>query len=331
MIRHLLLGLWLTGTTAQAAEYREVHLTDGRVIKAEIKGFTPDAITLGLKQGTMIFKPQLLERMEPLTEAEFHAQTPWRVAILNFTASSREQEPNARTAHMLASRALSEIPGVVSGTPADIPGDIRQSDRLALSACRTDLLCAVRKGEAAGVDVVMMGQIREANGHKELRLGALWVNAPAARKRVSIKLTGSPVDQRQEIYSSQHALLSIEPPSDTLAAAPVPAPVAAPTPQPVKPVVRRPPEPRKPMSDATLRAMAWAPIPGLPHLARGDNTAFAQSLAIAGVGTAAGIGMAGKAAYTKPQFIAASVLSTYTFTAMANHLFWPRKAQPPPK
>ena len=53
-----------------------------------------------------------------------------------------------------------------------------------------------------------------------------------------------------------------------------------------------------------------------------------RSLAVTGIGAVIGVGVAGQATYTKPQFIAASVLSTYTITAIANQIFWP---QPPPK
>jgi hypothetical protein len=344
MIRSCLLWIGLTVSTAHAAEYRMVHLTNGRVVPAEVKGFTPDAVTLGIPQGTMVFSPELLDKMDPLTEAEYRAQAPWRVAILEFTASTPALESEARTAHMLASRALASIPGVVSGTPADIPGDMRDADRRSLAACRTDLLCAVREGEAAGIDVVMMGQVRETSGKKELRLGALWVKYPAARKRRSIALTGALIDHRSDIYKSQHQLLFLEPGEGSLAQVPAVL-AAAPTPKPVTPQIKpvtprikpdptpKPKKPRTPTSQATLRGMAWAPVPGLPHIVRGDNGAFAKSFAVAGVGTAVGIGMAGKATYTKSQFVIASVLSTYTFTTLANHLFWPDKpkTQPPPK
>jgi hypothetical protein len=39
--------------------------------------------------------------------------------------------------------------------------------------------------------------------------------------------------------------------------------------------------------------------------------------------------MAGRATTTKGQFIATSLLSTYTFTALANQLFWPAETPAP--
>lgn len=336
MIRQALTLILLGVGTAHAAEYREIYLTDGRVLKAEIKGFTPDAVTLGIPQGTMVFKPDLLDKMEPLTQPDYQKQPNWRVAILNFTASEQQDVPQARTAHMLALRAISEVPRVTSGTPSDIPGDIHASVRLALSACRTDLLCAVKQGEAAGIDVVIIGEIRRSGETRELRMTSLWVNAPAARKRASVKLTGTAVDHRAEIYASQHDLLWLEPPKGAETSLPTPTPVASKTPTPVpvskptvQPTVRRqPPKPSTPMSEATLRKLAWAPVPGLPQLIRKDAPAFGKSLAVTGIGAVIGVGVAGQATYTKPQFIAASVLSTYTITAIANQIFWP---QPPPK
>jgi hypothetical protein len=322
MIRRCLLWLGLAVPTAQAAEYRAVHLTDGRTIKAEILGFTETAVTLGIPQGTMVFSPDLLDRMDPLSVAEYRAQPSWRIAILSFSASSPARQADARTAQMLAARALGAIPGVISGSPTDIPGDIRDAQRQALAGCRTDLLCAMREGEAAGIDVVMMGEIRESTGGAELRISALWVKHPEARRRLSITLKGSPVDHRSEIYDSQHKLLLLAAPTTSLAAAPLQETGHA------APVVRAPVK-REPLSEATLRGMAWAPIPGLPHLVRGDHSAFAKSLAVAGVGAAVGIGMAGRATTTKGQFIATSLLSTYTFTALANQLFWPSETPSP--
>jgi len=322
MIRWCLLWLALTAPEAQAVEYRSVHLTDGRTIKAEVLGFTETAVTLGIPQGTMVFGPELLDRMDPLTEAEYRAQPSWRVATLSFTASTPAGQTDAHTAQMLAARALGAIPGVISGSPIDIPGDIRDAQRQALAGCRTDLLCAMREGEAAGIDVVMMGEIRESTGGKELRLSALWVKHPEARKRLSITMKGSPVDHRAEIYSSQHKLLMLAAPTASLATAP------AQETAPAAPVIR-PPVERKPLSEATLRGMAWSPIPGLPHLARGDHSAFAKSLAVAGVGAALGVGMAGRTTTSKVQFIATSLLSTYTFTALANQLFWPAETPAP--
>ncbi len=336
----ILLWLGLIGGTASAAEYRKVHLNNGREILAEVKEFTPKGIKLGIPQGTMVFPPEDLKTMEPLTEADYRSQRAWRVVILNFTASDPSLASEAKTAHMLARRALNSIPGVVSGTPADIPVTIREAERKSLAACRTDLLCAIREGDAAGVDVVLLGQLRESDGKKELRLGALWVKNPTARKRLSLTISKSVIDHREEVYSSQRRLLSLQPSPVSLARTPAPVkPAQAPVPVPV---VRKPPAPRPtptprpprtPPSAAKVRALAWAPVPGLPHLIQGDHGGFARTLGVASVGATLGIGMAGHATYTRGQFIAVSVLSTYAMTTLANHLFWPEslQAQPPPR
>ncbi len=327
MIRSLLLWTGLGLCAAHAAEHREVHMNNGRVILAEVKSFTPEGVVLALPQGTMRFPAGELQSMESLTEEEYRAQQPWKVVILEYTASDRSLEADAKTAHMLARRALSAIPSVISGTPADIPTGIREADRRSLAACRTDLLCAIREGEAAGVDVVMLGQVRESGGKKELRLGALWVKHPVARKRLTIALTQPTVQHRAEIYASQHRLLQLDPPPVAVAAVPI---QAQPAPAPAA-EVREAPSPRQPPSATRVRAMAWAPIPGLPHLLRKDHGAFARSLGVAAVGTGLGIGLAGHATYTRGQFITMSVVSSYAITTLANHLFWPAEPQPPPR
>ena len=352
MIAGLVIWMGLATSTADAAEYREVHLSNGRVIKAEVRAFTPQGVTLGIPQGTMNFPADQLESMEPLVEAEYRSQEPWKIAIMNFTSSDPQLESDARTAHMLARKALSSIPATISGTPLDIPGSFRDADRRALAACKADLLCLIREGEEIGIDVVIRGEMRLNDGEKELRLSALWVEHPTARTKRSIPVVHPLIQHRSEIYESQHTLLSLTAPTHSLAKATVPAPApvpqqaapAAPIPVPAlsaapAPEVRKPPKPkpsrapRTPPSAAAVRAMAWAPVPGLPHLARGDHGAFARSLGVASAGTAIGIGLAGQATYTRGQFVTVSVLSTYAITTLANHLFWPDKTapQPPPK
>jgi len=331
MKRQFLLALMFAQGVAHATEYRAVELDNSRTIFAQIQKITGEAITLGIPQGTMTIAPSELVSMEPLSTEDYQRQAPWRVVILPFSADEAEDLPDARTAQMLAQRALSDIPAVVSGTPEEIPGDIRAADRRSLAACRTDLLCAIRAGEEAKVDVVVLGEIRRGSQGKELRMGALWVAHPKARKRASISLKNSPIDQRREIYSAQFTILFLDPPSeDQVAAAPQPVPVPVPAPvvtKPMKPAASTPAsipkQPRGPLAPSTVRALAWTPIPGLAQLARKDSLGFAGSLGVTGVGAALGIGMAGQATYTKGQFITMSVLSTYAATVLANHLFLP--------
>ena len=67
------------------------------------------------------------------------------------------------------------------------------------------------------------------------------------------------------------------------------------------------------------------PVPGLPAAAQKDMTGFGASLAVAGAGAAAGVAISGSATTSTAQFVTVSLLSSYTATVLANHLFGLKK------
>ena len=84
MIRILAMLTCLAGGTAEAAEYREITLANGRVVHAEITAITADSIELKLRQGQMLIGHGDLKNMAPMTEVDFQALRPWRVVVLPF-------------------------------------------------------------------------------------------------------------------------------------------------------------------------------------------------------------------------------------------------------
>lgn len=119
-----------------------------------------------------------------------------------------------------------------------------------------------------------------------------------------------------------------DPPSDP---APLPAPPeqqpapeppaadpAAADPAAADPAPGQPPAARGGPSDATLRALAWVPLPGTPSLARKDWGGFAASMGVALPGSALMVGIAGQASFTREQLIATGVGSFYILTVAMN-------------
>jgi hypothetical protein len=317
--------LWLFGSTALGAEYRRVILADGREVAAEIVNITATGMELRLPQGIMIVPPDQPAVFQPLKAEEFNTQPQWKVVVLPFVSEPGDKATEAEAARLFARRVLEEMGGVRPMSPDEVDVRGQQSVKRALAMCGTQLQCATRLGEALGVDVVVMGEI---DRNDKFHLSAVFVQSPAARRRITVALSGPVVQHRREIYDAQYRVLFLEPPERALETPVVVAVATAPT----QPVTRKPeptpsksPTPRKPMTDAALNRLAWAPVPGLPALARRDMAGFGAALGVAGAGAAVGIATAGGATYSKGQFAAVSVLSSYAAIVVANHLFGVKK------
>jgi hypothetical protein len=129
------------------------------------------------------------------------------------------------------------------------------------------------------------------------------------------------MDHRDEIYRAQYEVLFLEPPSRDQPEPMVRAPVPVVTSVPKQTQPSRAPKSWQPPSQTTLNRMAWAPVPGLPSLAQRDMAGFGAALGVAGVGASVGVAVAGAATTSTAQFVTMSLLSSYTATVLANHLF----------
>jgi hypothetical protein len=183
---------------------------------------------------------------------------------------------------------------------------IGESTLSALTSCGTDLQCATRHGETARADVVIMGQVGVSPDNRVLTLGAIFVDAPAARRRVEVPYTGTLVNHRKAITHALYDTLFLTPPTGASV--------------PKIPVIATKPAPRK-KGEADLATLAWMPVPGLTALKQDNTVGFATALGVVGAGTAATVYMTGAATYSAPQLIAVSTLSSYGLTVLVNHLF----------
>jgi hypothetical protein len=307
MIHGLITLLLLAAPSAQAAEYRAITLSNGRSIPAEVKDMTATEIVLSTPQGVVRIPSAELQSMEPLTAEAYAAIEPWAVVVLPFATNDNAVKDDAEMANMLARRVLSSIPNIVPTTIQELPESVGQSARRSLALCGTDLQCAVRHGQVAEADVVVMGRVDSNGEHRTLTLGAVFIDAPAARSRITIEYTGPIVARRSEIAKSQYSVLFLDPPTNAL-----------------PPIVESaPPEPppKKSDSDYEMAKLVWAPVPGITALKQDDNAGFATAVGLVGAGTAASVYMAGRATYSAPQMVAMTALTSYSLTVLVNNIF----------
>jgi hypothetical protein len=305
VIRWTLIATLALGGPAWGSEYRNITLSNGRVVPAEIKSITANEMVLQTPQGTLIISPETLKDMAPLTTEAYMALRPWRVLVLPFGGDEQASE-DQNLAHLFALRVLASIDAVSPARVADLDASVGESTRSALASCGTDLQCATRHGETAKADVVVMGQVGVNPDKRVLTLGAIFVDAPAARRRVEVPYTDTLVNHRKAITDALYDTLFLTPPAGASV--------------PKLPVVATAPAPRQ-KGETNLATLAWAPVPGLTALKQDNTVGFATALGVVGAGTAATVYMTGAATYSAPQLIAVSTLSSYGLTVLVNHLF----------
>ena len=311
MIRTFVAGFFLTTSSAWAAEYRSITLADGRIVAAEIQGITATSMTLSTPQGIVEISPQDLRTMEAMSVEDYNQLEPWKVLVLPFVDDETEgANEDVQMAKLYALRVLKSIPAVAPLTIEDLPETVPENTRRALSLCGTDLQCATRNGETVGADVVMMGDIRQKNESMLFSLGAVFVNAPSARKRVQIPYTPPLINQRKDLTDAVYQTLFLNTPTTVQ-----PPPVIEPV------VTKESPQPETQQELRDLDALAWAPVPGITALKSGDTAGFATAIGAVTAGTAASVYIAGHATYSAPQMVAVSALSSYGITVLVNHIF----------
>ena len=138
-------------------------------------------------------------------------------------------------------------------------------------------------------------------------LGAVFVNAPSARKRIEIPYQTPLISQRKGLTDAVYQTLFLRPPMVQ------PPPITPAVPQQT-PVDTQP-------TAVDFETLAWAPIPGITALKRGNQAGFATALGAVTAGTAASVYIAGQSTYSAPQMIALSGLSAYGLTVLVNHIF----------
>ena len=144
-----------------------------------------------------------------------------------------------------------------------------------------------------------------------LNVGAVFVHAPDARTRTSIRYQDSLIPQRTKIAKAQYEVLFLEAPADTALPEPVELVVAVPEPSPVLKQTVAP----------SFDTLVWAPVPGITALKSNNKAGFATAVGIVGAGTAATVALTGHATYSATQMAGMSALTSYGLTVLVNHMF----------
>jgi len=308
MTRSILTLALLWAGPAAAGEYRTITLSNGREVPAEVMEMTATEMVLRTPQGELRIAPSDLRSMDPLSSEQFDQMEPWSVLMLPFKAEKSAME-DADLAQMLSMRVLQSIPAIRPTTVADLPPTVTGETRSGLEACGTDLGCAIRHGSSVGADVIVMGRIEPALNGKLLNIGAVFVDAPEARHRVSIRYKDPLVSQRAAIAKAQYEVLFLAPPADAAVPEPVELAVAVPVPE------------IKEKTGPSLESLAWAPVPGITALRANNKAGFATAVGIVGAGTAATVALTGHATYSATQMAGMSALTSYGLTVLVNHIF----------
>ena len=303
----LALTLLALSGPALGAEYRQITLADGRTLPAEISSITATEMTLKTPQGTVIVSPNDLRDMTPISAEDYAKIPPWQVLVLPFAGGTNLTD-DSEFAQLFSLRVMESIPAVNPLPVTGLPSSVSQTTLSALKLCGTDLQCATRHGQDVGADVVVMGRTTPSSTGNTLTLGAVFVDAPTARKRVQVNYEGQLIDKRREMTDSLYATLFLVPPPD----ATIPTVTA-----PAKP----PKTPPTTSGEPNLARLAWTPVPGITPYLQNDMAGFASALGVVAVGTTASVYMAGHATYAAPQMVAMTALSTYGLTVFVNHLF----------
>jgi hypothetical protein len=303
----LTLTLMTFSSQALATEYRQITLADGRTLPAEIRSITATEMVLKTPQGIVKVSPNDLRDMAPMSAEDYAAVPPWQVLVLPFSGEA-ESSDDSEFAHLFSLRVLESIPAVSPVTVSALPDSVRQTTKSALKVCGTDLQCATRHGQDAGANVVVMGRVDPSSDEDILTLGAVFVDAPAARKRVEVRYQDKLLNYRKEMTDSLYSTLFLTPPPDAKIPA-APLPVADTQPAPAR------------RGEPDLDRLAWTPLPGITAYKQNDMAGFATAMGVVAVGTTASVYMAGHATYSAPQMVAMTALSSYGLTVFVNHLF----------
>jgi len=310
MNRSILTLALLWAAPAAAEEYRNIALSNGRTVPAEIIEMTATEMVLRTPQGELRIAPSELRSMDPLSAEQYAQLPPWSVLVLPFKSDEGDAE-DADLARMFSLRVLKSIPSVRPITVEELPPAVPDETRSALTECGTDLGCAIQHGASVDADVVVMGRIEPMIQGNVLNLGAVFVNAPDARHRVSIRYQDSLSSQRMAIAKAQYDVLFLSSPAD--AAIPPPIDVAVNVPPRPADIVKK--------VEPSLDTLAWAPVPGITALKAGNKADFLTAVGIVSAGTAASVALTGHATYSSTQMAGMSALTSYGLTVLVNHIF----------
>lgn len=278
----LLLAASPAWAQSKAAQYRELHLADGRSVTAEILSTEATGLLLRIPQGTSLVSFEILRDMVPTDASAYEAQPRWAVHV---TAPPEHKEALLET--------LQHIPALDVFDVAEPGAGINRAQAAKAAACGLDISCITGVFGETSWRWVVVGLPTDQG----LRLVS----------RLTTGTTGARIDLEdtspETLWKTSHELLMLQMPSGG-------PPRALRTPQPFV----------GGFDQQRVIAMSFTPVPGLPSLKQGDPTGFAAALGIVVPTTALWVGAVGQNAQSVPETAALGVVGFYAATVIANQV-----------
>ena len=335
-----LLGL-ACASPASAAEYRQLELSDGRVLTAEVVESTATGLRLRMPQGGAFLRYEQILALEDVDRAAYDAQDPWRVAVIPLLSSETTFVRDLGPATRLLESHVRGFEHVELVEADELTTALGSDGMATLQACGIDPSCALPFAQQAEVTIILMGELAtEDDGTPVLLLASAWADHPRAQRVVRSEYLDDPATAAAQTLGGVYSALHLDPEADRIAAvaAAENAPAEDPAPDPVPPVAEAPvvsdeapvAEPTGPVApppeygERTTRALAFVPVPGFPSLLQRDLESFGYAWAGVVPATAAVVYVSGHAASRRGQFLLMSVAGYYGVTVAANQVLGTR-------
>jgi len=308
---------------AGAAEYREIALSDGRVVRGEVLESTDTGLRLRLQQGITFISYQDVRKIDSIDAATWRAQSPWRAAVPPFQAREERLEASAREAVELVGSAINGFPNVETVRPgAGLSADAAE----AIASCGADPRCVLEPARDAGLDLVILGEVAAPPGSDDtLTVTVVFTSTDRARRSASIPwLEG---DDRAAVVALNvlYPALDLEPDAERVAAliestAPASSRRSDPPDEEPDAPAAQPPESVSGLTRGQVLGLSFVPVPGFPSLYQRDLKRFGASWIAVVPAASLFVGASGASAIRKRQFVTMGVAGYYVTTVAVNQV-----------
>lgn len=277
--------------SAEAGEYRQLTLNDGRVIIAEILETRPEGLAIRTPQGDTLVIFEILTDMLPIDEAALAASPDWLVVI--------DAPPEQK---MLLQRAFDNVNRV------SVVGTVEAGNRISSDAvnayisCNGDFDCVMTKSAEFNTPWAWVVHAK-VEGNKVTLDGGVNIG--------EVRTQGVADDYRvgDQLYVAVMKSLDLIPEKKTPKAFADLGTVEAP---PVKNTGE--------FTKEKVAGLSFIPLPGMPSLAQKDMAGFGVAMGSVVPVTALWVLAAGKNSQSTGEFVAVSVGGFYAATVAANQI-----------